>query len=153
MNEDWAYLAGLIDGEGCITIDKIRLFARNGSGKFRWRYKLSLRVAMCDKPTLDWIARLFAGKVYPRSRNSMKRLSPKARQQWCWVTTDSNAERVIVGIQPWLKNKLVEANAALAFRKTVASEHRLSPATLAAQEMFKLQLMGLKRQEYLVAPN
>ena len=147
-----AYLAGLVDGEGCFQISRIRMKnRRNTDWDWRWRYKLSLIVAMCDAPTLYSMQREFGGKIYPRSVGSMKCLSPNARQQWRWVIADAQAESCIERILPYLHNKYNEGVLALRFRETIAPRgHRPYWDAPFRQEKLAEQMKAAKRQEYML---
>lgn len=146
-----AYLAGLIDGEGCIRIDRGRLWNRARTG-WHWRYKLVVRIAMCAQPTLLWVQQQFGGKVYARSTNSMKCLGARARQQWVWVCAERQAEEIIHAILPFLQNKKTEAKLALQFRKLVPAPGTKSSLEIREQQLLIAeQLSALKTLEYKAA--
>ena len=145
-----AYLAGLVDGEGCFQINRIRMKNKRGTAwDWKWRYKLSLIVSMCDAPTLCAVAREFGGTVTSRSAGSMARLGPNARQQWRWTIADKRAEACIRRILPHLRNKRDEALLALRFRDTVAPVgQRPYWDAPERQERLAAEMKAAKRREY-----
>jgi hypothetical protein len=112
--------------------------------EWRWRYKFTLQIAMCAKPTLLWVQRIFGGTVKPRP---MPKNKPQYRQQWVWLVADAQAERVLGLIHPHMHNKFNEAEIAMRFRAAVDGK-RLLPDTLARQERFSNQMKVAKRVEY-----
>ena len=54
-----AYLAGLIDGEGCIYVQTY--FGRQPGKK----YCLYLELSMCSEPTIRWVQKHFGGNYRP----------------------------------------------------------------------------------------
>lgn len=75
-SDDWKYLAGLFDGEGCVVVSSpIRqsdtLSCRTGQRVMN----LSLRIANNDPIVLKWLERNFGGRVRQDHR-------PKASYTW-----------------------------------------------------------------------
>jgi hypothetical protein len=64
---DWAYAAGLVDGEGCIAIT--RFFSRTSD---RYSDGVAVVVVNRDREVLDWLRQLWSGWVVamlkPQSR-------------------------------------------------------------------------------------
>ena len=54
MNEVMAYIAGLVDGEGCITITQ-RLEHRKGKPKAYKYWNIRIEVAMTHKETIEYL--------------------------------------------------------------------------------------------------
>jgi hypothetical protein len=55
---DWAYAAGLVDGEGCIAVT--RSFSRTSN---RYIYGVAVVVVNRDREVLEWMHRLWSGWV------------------------------------------------------------------------------------------
>lgn len=84
--EKWAYLAGLIDGDGCI-----RLAFTSGTtnkGSKRQDLFLLLQVTNTSAELMDWLQKTFEGKVYPLPRSS-----PKHKPTWVWNVTGDKVPR------------------------------------------------------------
>jgi hypothetical protein len=71
----YAYLAGIIDGEGCITI---------GAGKKETciNYNALLLVQNTSKELIDWLQKHFGGHVY-----LSKKETAKTKTAWMWRFT------------------------------------------------------------------
>jgi hypothetical protein len=101
---DVAYMAGLIDGEGCIHISRDN---KNG----HVYYTLILTIANSDPRMLLWIEERFGGKVVPKTRCKSNRL-----QAWAWSVVSREAETVLRLITTYLVSKKDQAELALRFR-------------------------------------
>lgn len=99
-----AYLAGIIDGEGCIHILKQR------KGKFVY-YTLFMQVANTDPKLMLWIQEIFGGNVRPR-----KLCRSNKRNVWQWVLAARQAEEVLRLVIPFLVVKKDQAELSLQFR-------------------------------------
>lgn len=85
---DIAWAAGIVEGEGCIT-----LATRNGTPTVR------LQVGMTDRDILERLAGIMGcGSVVVQQR----RLPEGYKVQYRWVITASKAEECIDLILPWL---------------------------------------------------
>jgi hypothetical protein len=60
-NEDYAYFAGLMDGEGSFMIGK-HFSKTSHCGKRGWIWELKASIGMSDKQALNWILRKFNKK-------------------------------------------------------------------------------------------
>lgn len=108
-----SYIAGLVDGEGCITIGQ----------RCRGNYQLVFRVAMYDKEPLELIEETFGGSVDSSNRKDGK-------PQWCYTATGGKAADIITQLFPNLIVKKAEAAIAIAFQTGMTSYkggHRVVP--------------------------
>jgi hypothetical protein len=105
---EWAYLAGLIDGEGTINIDA----CRKGINARYMVFRQSLVFVSTTPALIDWVwTRLpFGSKCINRRRN--KRW---ARQHRILYTNDA-ARKILRAIRPYLVLKCDQADVALAMR-------------------------------------
>lgn len=103
-----AWLAGLVDGEGCIYIARRKPYASLRS----YRYVLGLKIAMCHKPTIDRVAELTGIGSKHKAQNPG---GPRSSTAYTWLATADNAARVITEIQPYLITKSEEAKVAIEF--------------------------------------
>ena len=97
-----AYLAGILDGEGCVHIAKER-------GNNAPRYKLAVQVSMVDKtpPALAYSA--FGGYLRLRDRNK------KWKPLWEWQIKSGDAIACLKALLPYLRTKKTEAELAIKF--------------------------------------
>ena len=104
------YFAGIIDGEGCISVSDL-------SKKFgRSFFSCSVSLSSTDEVLIDWIIDIFGGwkgKYTPRQTplNSRKKI-------YRWQITGKNLETVLFLIKPYLVIKKQEAEVMLKIRST-----------------------------------
>lgn len=90
-----AYIAGILDGEGCIYAN---------------RKQLAVTWGMCDKAPLNLIGKLTESNV-----TAVKRLTTTGRQVWQLHVTDSKAIHLLEQLMPYLLIKKEQAKLALFF--------------------------------------
>lgn len=105
-----AYMAGIVDGEGCISI--------YGDGRKTVTgfpvYRLSLAIAMQNKPVLDLFVSNFGGRIYMAHKNPNAHKSP----YWRLPYMCHKAARVISTLRPYLRIKTEQADLAIRFQST-----------------------------------
>ena len=120
---DLAYIAGLFDGEGSLTIFS---FLRNGR-KF---HTLSISIANQDKQVISWVRDLFGGSVH----DCMSAASKKGTGNpcWMWTTGSQVAKRFLLAVGPYTKIKKARVELAIQFQNTKSRGRRsqLIPASL-----------------------
>lgn len=105
-NLDPAYVAGIVDGEGCISIFRSRKQAK--SGRYQWlTHQLVLTVANLDINLLNSLREAYGGGLHGVRY-------PDPHQ---WSVTGEAAEEVIRLIKPWLIVKAEQAKLALEFQE------------------------------------
>lgn len=110
---DYAYLAGLLDGEGSVCCSD------SAQGIY-----LAVVIGMCKREPLDWTAEKFGGKVY----------SLKEGYTFQWVAPASARKAILEVLLPFLKVKREQAELGIAFCDTVRSRSdRSSPLSLQEQ--------------------
>ena len=100
--ENLAYLAGLLDGDGSITLKRVN--------KHKASFKLLIFVANTNMPVLKWIQNKFGGKIYVYDRQDGIR-KPLGK----WHTFTNNAYTVLKQIYPYLIIKKEHAKLAINF--------------------------------------
>lgn len=139
--QDRAWTAGVIDGEGCITVVKTDKKRRRHP-----QYYLRVNVAMVHLPTLQKVQTLFGGTIYCK-RSADK----KHRTAWIWSCGSQEAATLLKAIAPFSLTKKSEVDLALLFvnRKRLAfSKGGLTPEMLEERESLYLQLRSAKRYEF-----
>jgi len=96
---DLAYAAGVIDGEGCISLSKTA-----------FSYSLQLSVHNTDKRLIDWLQFKFGGGVYDHVPANGKR-----KKTYAWTITGSAVKPILVEVLRYLIVKKEEAKLALDF--------------------------------------
>jgi len=103
-DSDIVYLAGIVDGEGCINIVK---YHKDN----RYRYRLQLRVINTCKELVDWVEERFGGYITSRQR-------PNLKVVYEWYIADKAAELLLYDMLDYLIVKRQQAYIALDFRAT-----------------------------------
>jgi len=105
---DLAYTAGIIDGEGCISICK----HSSPTSRYRYRYDLRVDVGMCEELIPMWLYMHFGGNL----RNHKGR-KPSHRPVYHWQIASKQAQHFLELILPYLKTKRPQAELAITFQK------------------------------------
>lgn len=96
------YLAGILDGEGCINFQKHR---EPKDATALVPYTVNITVAMTSKPVIDWIDARIPGRVYREDRGN-----PKWLVQYRWVLRGILRSRIFCHeIAPYLIVKREQA--------------------------------------------
>lgn len=144
-----AWLAGLIDGEGCITVNKQR---PGSGGRVNVSYRLYLKITMCHEVTIRRILEITG--VGAITTNIPK--NPKRRQSWTWWASNRQAAMIIQEVRPFLVTKAHEADIALEWadaplapRGGPGGGKPVPPVLLAAREDIYQRLRAAKRIDYI----
>lgn len=106
MEEDLAYAAGIIDGEGSIGVH------RNGQNQLGYRYVLCIQVSMTNPIVPNWLREMFGGHTgtYKQSKQAF---GTKPVTKWFLYGID--ALEFLYYIIPYLMEKREQAEIALVF--------------------------------------
>lgn len=126
---DLAYLAGIIDGEGTITLTK-----NNRSDAFR---RIDVSVANTDRALIDWLKAEFGGKV--RTRASRK---SHWKTGYEWRVGADQALRLLKRIRRYLRIKRPRADLICA-RWAEVTRQRYTESERAAKVAFELAVLAL----------
>jgi hypothetical protein len=145
MNKiDLAYAAGIVDGEGNISIVKRQKWSKRND-----KYHLQVRVAMCDKIVVDWFRTHFGGSISCRKRHT---INPAHRDCHIWIVSHRSARGFLLLIETYLICKKDQAQLGIAFQNTkysggakgIKGHPPISDRELALHEEMYLQMRGLK---------
>ena len=100
---DKAYLAGLIDGEGCITVVR----RQPPAAHIRYTYQLQLTIVSSTVKLLRWIENRFGGKI--------DRIDNRHNHIWRWKCSVDEAATILRLCLPYLVLKRRQAIIALYF--------------------------------------
>lgn len=112
------YIAGLFDGEGCITLSKssrLKELTKTPT------YVLRARVRMTDENTIRWLHSVIGGRFYS-AKNPPGRVSksPNSKPYFEWSVAGINAVEFLKQISPYLRLKKPQAELAFTFGKTIS---------------------------------
>ncbi|AFU86543.1 HNH endonuclease [Caulobacter phage CcrRogue] len=111
---DRAYLAGLIDGEGCISVSRTHSNASAKGCRRGYAYRSSVSVAMTNKEVLLWASETTGfGKICP------KKTKPHHRPAWTWTVWSKQAAELLKALQPYLRIKAEQAKALIEFQQAM----------------------------------
>ena len=109
-NEQAAYIAGLVDGEGSIYYAKRKEKKKKHNGK-GYRYSMSQRISMeitmTDKSVLKWVHEVLGvGTLNKKPRKGFRKDGTKYLMQWKWRCTFRDAFYVCCILWPHAHTKL-----------------------------------------------
>lgn len=135
----WAYAAGIVDGEGCITIKRTKRVGTFG----RPRYIANISVVNSNRAMIDWLHDHFGGSFFER-----KKQSDFHKRTWAWDASARIAVEFCKGISPYLIAKREQAEILLDLmagprtQAISASEAELSRREVLAQRIRVLNRKG-----------
>jgi hypothetical protein len=139
--ESYAWLAGIIDGEGCIRISQYW----NKREKCRG-YDLVVAVTMTHSPTLTLIKQIcHVGKIYKEAPRGLNR-----KPTYKWMSSDRQAAAVLRSCLPFMVTKKDQAQVALDFMvsKTLwghpGSKRPVAPQEVARRDRLAKKLKDMK---------
>lgn len=132
---DLAYVAGIIDGEGCIHI------ANCGSNKYKYGrvFRLGISLASTDEWLPNWLKFAFGGYVYSKPIRP-----PSKKSQWEWRLGDVKAMDFLRLIYPYLKLKKPQAEVAINFQRSRRRGGYKTTEEMRVQEAQSIVLKGMK---------
>ena len=98
VSENLAYLAGLLDGEGCVTYKQYWDRKRKDRPHKYFCWRIQMEIVMTHKPTIQWCADTFGGKVYEKPRKTHK-------MQYRWRRSFRDALAIAKAIIPYSVTK------------------------------------------------
>lgn len=131
-----AYIAGLMDGEGCFYIERFK----TDRSPIGFQYRVIATITMCDKRTIEYVCKI-TGKNY-----RIRKL-PSGRTAYTIDFRNGIAGDLLKAILPYLQNKKEQAEICLHFNKAVAPGRGRTYTEDHAQvcEAMRLELQRLKR--------
>jgi hypothetical protein len=114
------YMAGIIDGEGCLSIE---LQAANKSCRKVDYYIPRMSVINTSYPLIEWLTKNFGGKHHIRKKEAKHKLI------YVWNIFGQHLEDVVKAILPYMIIKADAAKIILEYRATVGDEWNISQET------------------------
>lgn len=107
-----AYLAGLIDGEGCIYIGHTKQ-GKYGNG-YQWHSML--KITNCDEQLIIWLENIFGGSKDSRYRWTSKKKF--TRPVYNWQATGPMLDYLLPLVKPYLIIKEKQCDVMIRYRLT-----------------------------------
>ena len=104
MNQnDIAYIAGLFDGEGCVTCKQRKTKRNDRGGKIYNQWYIRCEIAMTDKAVIEWFHTTLGFGWWKEKKYNNK---PKYKKQWRWCCGYRDALKFAKIIWPYTQIKL-----------------------------------------------
>lgn len=134
---DWRYMAGLVDGEGTVTI------CRERRKNDRFEYYLRIKIEMTSQRTVEGVQGTFRGNLTyykPRKKNYKPTVA--------WTVKRKHAKEFLLHVLPYLTVKRAEAVFALKYQEKAeeqaAAWHRYPVEVLQWRDEMYLKMRALK---------
>lgn len=146
-----AYMAGILDGEGSLSIGNYSGNRKNGDKHFQ----VNISVSSTDKPLIDWIYDTFGGY---RGEYTPKQMSRNGRKQvYRWQCSSDRLRHICEITLPYLIIKKRQAEILIEMRKTYNGSHsqkgkwntqKIPQEILDIRQSFFLELKSLHNRTY-----
>ena len=115
---NWSYLAGIIDGEGCICITKSETRQRNKGWRdkpplFYLQYQMYVQATNTNLVLMKWLVQTFGGDYHITYPEDVVK-NHKARYEWS-PKGNAHKKTVLLSILPYLVLKNEQAKLGLAY--------------------------------------
>lgn len=129
-----SYVAGIIDGEGCIGVHKERKY-QSGTTKYRMR----VIVGNCDKRLVVFLRNNFGGSISNRNTRGNRQVA------YAWELSANQAKRFLDMILPYLFLKKDQAKAAIEFQGNGLPMRKATPEEASKRSLLILKLRRLNQ--------
>jgi hypothetical protein len=110
--ENAAYLAGILDGEGTVSVSRTSTNQSAKACKRGFAYRSSIGIALTDENLLLWVQQVTGvGRIC-----RVKSQSPKHKAAWRWTAWSKDAVYVAKMVLPYLRLKKRQAENLIAFQ-------------------------------------
>lgn len=137
---DLAYLAGIIDGEGCLGIH----YQKGGRSRTRTYYP-RVTVGSTNRAVLEWIHEQLSGTFWALSPSSNTRGKKSA---WYWGIGGERLIRLLEALEPYLRIKATQARLLREFwaQRTRCGNKGVPPEEQALRHGYHLAVMTANQQ-------
>lgn len=138
---DFVWMAGILDGEGCISIAKAILKTHSYP-----RYMLRIRVGVTEGQDLSVFRDYFGGTLNP-----MGARNEKCKSGTLWSVTANGAEKTLRALLPFLRWKEKQARLGIALQESLGGTHgnaalKMTNGELELRERLYLTLKSLNKR-------
>jgi len=104
---DYAYIAGLFDGEGSVTYKQYLDSKRRNRPRRYKVWRIAMEMSMTDEMVIRWVHKVLGvGSVSLNIKNKSPSSKPHWKDQWRWRCTHRDAYKVAKIIWPFAQVKL-----------------------------------------------
>ena len=131
-----AYIAGILDGEGCFTFTRSKL-------KTGWNYTPRVHVTNTKLVLLEWLVeKTGLGNIHP-----LRRKNPKYAPTWVWFVTVGGVRQLVPVVMPYLVLKIRQAEILLECAAlTTPGGRPPAPELIEAKRKLIAELKSLNRK-------
>ena len=139
---DYAYCAGIIDGEGCISIVKVRQNSRHS--EYEWQLKVV--VANTSLRILNKIKGVFGGHIYSRDKED------REYRIYYWHLYGKKAREALKKMKPYIQEKKEQSDLAIKFNVYISNRilkkatRKLSDREIAFRDKMYWRMRNLKKE-------
>lgn len=133
---DYAWAAGIFDGEGCVML---ALLHPNATRKTE-SWMLRADVGNTDPRMLVKLKAMFGGSIV------VKKKRDRYMPQWRWIVYGNNAVAALTAMLPHLITKKSQAEVALLSRQFLRGKHEVNDEKIKQMRWAGQKLKDLKRQ-------
>lgn len=140
-----AWVAGIVDGEGCVSLTR----RQPQHGAISPSYRMVLKVTMCDRRTVYRVRHIMGVGTIQRQRSKSINWS----DAWVWFCNAADTQRALVQLLPYLVTKGAQARVALKFLRLALGRRggfggspTLSQAMLERRARYHAVLRDAKRK-------
>ena len=126
---DLAYCAGLMDGEGCITLSK------DGDTN----YRLRIKITSTDYSVLEWLQEHFGGSI-----NLSRKESEYNKEAWDWICRTEDQVVFLFGILPYTIIKRAQIIEALNYHFEKQNGGKMTEDEFALRSAYYERLKAMK---------
>jgi hypothetical protein len=138
MNKsDWAYIAGLFDGEGCVSA---ATYCKNS----RQYIVACIHITNTHLPVLRKVRRLLGGRIRKKNGSGQN----TRRQAWTWYVGYREAIPILYRLLPFLVIKRSEALLFIRLFSRGAGYNRFQPDNHARRVGLVQRIRALKKREW-----
>jgi len=145
---DLAYMAGIVDGEGCFYIGLIP--KKKGDGYVSTHYRGLLKIDNTDHILIDWLNNTFSGTNSAATRSTSSRKFE--REVFSWIATGDRLLDLCEQILPYLTIKKKQCEIMIRFRKTYTEKlgsNRIPKESLSARQICFEEIRKLNSRFHL----
>ena len=103
--DDLIYLAGFVDGEGCVSLAWRKVRGKN-------YITPNIQITNTNKEIIEWIASEIPGHIHERKEKRVNR-----KDSWCYQISGNKALELIKDIYPYLKVKRQQADVVMGINR------------------------------------
>jgi len=138
--EELAYIAGLFDGEGTVTINVYN--AKRPTGTIKVKY-LQVSLSSTDQNTINYLKETFGGSIFP------VKVVGNRKPQWRWLIVSWAAADILSRLIPYIRIKKEHAIIGIDFQLSLrpgVARSSLSPDLVEWQEFYITRIRELNRR-------